>query len=618
MIAPRGEDEPGVRESAKAHGAAIDPMHPRMVKQEGHGFDEDDQRFSEGATGVADDVVVAAVAERVKFFLSDANLRQDDYLRRYLFKTSSHGVVPISLLLRFQSIQQHTKDPNVVVQAIQQHLSDTLVVTKECQFVKRRQPFTRVQMHDHISLTLVIGNLPAVDRRRNKKKNQTGNPEEDSKGSPMPSLSSNTYSMQHLIEDLKPLFSLYGQMALVKVQDKDSNVYIPKGSAVVEFEEERALQAAAAQVLTRELMRQQDGTKAMVVVAPKRILQIRGQVLTVTLLSHVMEQHKHQIQVQQEEYNTLAQRKHQQAAARRRPPSLTKTTPSMHSFEIPEWKNLPFCSGQPAFCYKLTIRPSEQQQTSDNKKQIEKQTLLAEITLGLVVPIDLLEVSRLAFRDTEQEHFEATFTLPSKLGVTVNPNPWIVELSDKYCVAPTGFSLDQLNQLRHFHRVLLNWKNYGLSYEKEMDEALLHKLQKAPSLGDCSASTGFFVPITEQHCRECSPSYRIDWSLIRHEVQRETIPFLQHLASQRETGLDSSSFLDNLAQNHVLLHRSLRHRLVGRSNNLTAQSPFPSQLQDLTEGKINFFLRRHDLDLRTATYAEYFEKRYGMFIAFRM
>ncbi|KAL7581561.1 hypothetical protein ACA910_022124 [Epithemia clementina (nom. ined.)] len=568
------------------------------------------------------DDVIDVVAQRLKFFFSDANLRHDHFLRKLLWKNKkNNNGVPVSTLMRFKSIEAHTTNAQVLVDAVQRHLSDTLELewTGHQHLVKRVRTFTREHMQGHVTKTLVIGNLPKIDfasaqKHPHKKKGnkKTENEENDE------TTSNTTCAIRQLVQDLESLFKPYGAVAMVKLQQNNSNIYVPKGFCQVEFEEERALQAAAAHVLTsKRLLPNRENTTTTAttcVVTPNRALQIQGKSLTVSLLKDIMAQHCFDQRVKLEEYNRLAQQEHMQAAAQRRRLAMGC------GMELAKWKNLPFCTGQPAFCYKLKIIPQHsEQQTKSEKGAIQKASLWhQDVSLGLLLPIDLWEFCSRAFHETntsKDPFFEASFNLPFKPGVVDNHTPWKVRLSEKSYVEPNGFSDEQLAQLRHFQRVLLNWKNYGVGRDKELDETMLYKLQEAPNLlqEDAFASTCLFVPIIE--ARQ-SAGYQIDWNMIDQEVRRETTSLMEQEVSWRTSVNkhdDNVPFLDFLSQSHVLLHRNIRHRLVGTSD-LTALSPFPSQVQDLTETKINNFLRRHQLDLRTATYADYFEKRYAMHV----
>ena len=227
-------------------------------------------------SSVDGDAVVTAVVERLRFFFSNANVRQDVFLRKLLLKDD--GIVPIEVLLKFNTIKQHTTDPALVAKAAQSdRLSDRIMLTDDSLGVKRVKPFTLTAMDDNIPLSLVVGNLPT---------------EKDDKG------------RDHYAVDgdaIRKLFEQYGEVALVKlrygakdVSNPDSDLYstdpkgpkkgrLPRGSALVEFEDEEALKSAATEVLTK-----QHGLD----VEPKRTLAIDGHTFSVVLLKEFMDELK--------------------------------------------------------------------------------------------------------------------------------------------------------------------------------------------------------------------------------------------------------------------------------------------------------------------------------------
>ena len=241
------------------------------------------QPTSKEANGDVD--VLAAVAERLQFFFSDANIRQDSFMRRYLlvsskdtFKDDHKNGVPISALLKFHTIQRITTSPDVIVQAAQTHLKDVLLVVKDDKnetSLKRCIPFTKNLLSEHIPLSLFVSNVP---------------------------LTADETKYAVSVSDVRQLFD-DDAIALVKLKfrprsssssndtkdDADGSSarppkWIPSGAALVEFKTLEALQKAASATLTMK-----DGVS----VTPERPLSLGDQPLQVMLLSEYKEDRAH-------------------------------------------------------------------------------------------------------------------------------------------------------------------------------------------------------------------------------------------------------------------------------------------------------------------------------------
>jgi len=182
---------------------------------------------------------VEDVKARLKFFFSDANVRQDVFVRKLLMK--DHGDspfrVPIDSLLRFNTIKSHTTKPAVVIQATKE-LSDVLTLDADESAIGRVVRFTEEMMDGNIPKSLHLQNLPLKDA------------EDDQ--------SSKVYAVT--MEEVRDRFTTYGEIALVKLKwsssaagkegRKFSKKKFPVGAALIEFETEESLQKAAEATLT--------------------------------------------------------------------------------------------------------------------------------------------------------------------------------------------------------------------------------------------------------------------------------------------------------------------------------------------------------------------------------
>lgn len=185
--------------------------------------------------------IIEDVAERLRFFFSDANIRGDKFMRRELENKESggEGFISIDILLRFNSIKKHTTDAKIVAEAAKhESLSDRIKLNADETAVGRVVPFDKEKMLDNVKLSLRVESLPVKEEEGGEKK----------------------YAVT--VDELKELFSEYGSVTLVRLQrqrpyykkddeDKDLEKYspqspVPTGAAFVEFETEEQLKKAEA------------------------------------------------------------------------------------------------------------------------------------------------------------------------------------------------------------------------------------------------------------------------------------------------------------------------------------------------------------------------------------
>lgn len=180
---------------------------------------------------------------RLKFFFSDANVRQDFFIRKQLMNDRGDlaHMVAIDSLLRFNTIKQHTTKPTIVAKAAKE-LSDLLIVNTKETAIGRVTKFTKEMMDGHIAKSLHLKNLPL------KKKEGDDNLME--------------YAVS--VTDIRAHFEKYGEIAVIKLkwsaqnpdeaetksEKKFDKKKYPTGCALVEFETEDALNAAAEATVT--------------------------------------------------------------------------------------------------------------------------------------------------------------------------------------------------------------------------------------------------------------------------------------------------------------------------------------------------------------------------------
>lgn len=209
-----------------------------------------------GAMSEENRSAIEGVKERLRFFFSDANIRQDIFLRRLLVKEEDGRSVAINTMLRFNTIKKHTEDPVVLIQAAKE-LNDMLVVDEEKATLSRVVPFTLDMMNGNIPKSLYIKNLPLKDAPA------AAATDDDKSSTPR-----KQYDVT--VDEIRALFEKYGDVAMVKFKfspfpsdganndggnGKQRNFskrkpLHPKGTAMIEFHKQEDLDKAAEATLT--------------------------------------------------------------------------------------------------------------------------------------------------------------------------------------------------------------------------------------------------------------------------------------------------------------------------------------------------------------------------------
>mmetsp|Transcript_34547 Transcript_34547/g.75933 ORF Transcript_34547/g.75933 Transcript_34547/m.75933 type:complete len:361 (-) Transcript_34547:85-1167(-) len=175
--------------------------------------------------------VIENVAERLRFFFSDANLRRDKFMRKEL--EDNEGKVAIETLLRFNSIKQYTEDAAIVAKAAtHESVTDRIKLSEDEKSISRAVAFDpATQMNDNVQLSIRVTNLPTEEVDGEQK-----------------------YKVSR--EDIKELFVKYGPVALINLHHHRSKRSSPSkrsasatGAAFVEFETVEAMEKASADLI---------------------------------------------------------------------------------------------------------------------------------------------------------------------------------------------------------------------------------------------------------------------------------------------------------------------------------------------------------------------------------
>mmetsp|Transcript_12288 Transcript_12288/g.25546 ORF Transcript_12288/g.25546 Transcript_12288/m.25546 type:complete len:416 (-) Transcript_12288:180-1427(-) len=220
-----------------------------------------------------DEEITGKVAERLRFFYSDANIRVDKFLREELEKAENGGFVPITTLLKFKTIRKLTEDVKVIAEAAKhERVCERVKLNDDETGIGRKVPFDFKKMGDNVKLSLRVENLPVTT---------------DNEGGKKP-----TKRYAVTMDEIRDLFTPYGEVALVRLQFYRSNWQKregtqrekvkpgPIGAAFVEFETEEDVQKASAELCA-------EGSEE-----PGKVLELCGNKLKILTMTKWLEDKK--------------------------------------------------------------------------------------------------------------------------------------------------------------------------------------------------------------------------------------------------------------------------------------------------------------------------------------
>ena len=193
---------------------------------------------SPSATGTAtttndDSTMISDLTERLHFFFSNANLRQDKWMRNEM---KQNGCITLEQLLKFQTIKNISTDKTLLVKAAAE-LKDEITYDEEKEELRRVVPFDWETMGDGSHLSLCCKNVPLTEEEA----------QADGEGTKQ------SYAVTR--DELKALFEPYGKVGIVKLRfgRRDGQSYpLPLGMAIIEFENEEGMEKASAELLPKE------------------------------------------------------------------------------------------------------------------------------------------------------------------------------------------------------------------------------------------------------------------------------------------------------------------------------------------------------------------------------
>eukprot|EP00985_Skeletonema_marinoi_P000584 scaffold216_cov93-Skeletonema_marinoi.AAC.11 len=180
------------------------------------------------------EAMTTSLVERLHFFFSNANLRQDKWMRTEM---KENGCITLDQLLKFQTIKSISTDKELLVKAAGE-LKEEITVDAEKEELRRVVPFDWETMGDGSHLSLCCKNVPLTE-------------EEKSEGEKAFYGAKHEYAVTR--DELKALFEPFGKVGIVKLRfgRKEGKAY-PLGMAIIEFENEEGMAKASAELLPKE------------------------------------------------------------------------------------------------------------------------------------------------------------------------------------------------------------------------------------------------------------------------------------------------------------------------------------------------------------------------------
>ncbi|KAL3782655.1 hypothetical protein HJC23_010164 [Cyclotella cryptica] len=244
--------------------------------------------------------LISALSERLHFFFSNANLRQDKWMRTELEKS---GCLSLDTLLRFQTIKKISEDKALLARAaggedetLGRRVKELVVFDKEREEVRRVIPWDWKTMGDGSKLSLWVKHIPLTE------------PEEGGEGDEVKE--ARTFKPRYAVtrDEVKALFEPYGRVGIVQLRyghkqpdgENENNgrgghpsgrrnnrgESYPLGAAIVEFEDEEGMKNACLDLLPPESEQDDkeekgDNGDEKKESEPKTVLELKGNKLSV-------------------------------------------------------------------------------------------------------------------------------------------------------------------------------------------------------------------------------------------------------------------------------------------------------------------------------------------------
>ncbi|KAL9186652.1 hypothetical protein ACHAXT_005890 [Thalassiosira profunda] len=264
---------------------------------------------SDAPAAASDDAsTVASLTERLRFFFSDANLRQDKWMRNQL---NDRGCLTLDDLLRFHTIKVISEDKGLLARAAKgedgaegEELQKLIAYNEEREEVSRVVPFDWKTMGDGSKLSLYVKNVPLTkedDEAAQKQEEEAADGDGAEKREDAAATNKSPFKPRYAVtrDELRALFAPYGRVALVQLRygrkhrapSGEDEKYTspnnrgygrgesyPLGVAIVEFESEEGMEKACTALLPQKAEGDGDDEETK---GPKTVLELQGNALVV-------------------------------------------------------------------------------------------------------------------------------------------------------------------------------------------------------------------------------------------------------------------------------------------------------------------------------------------------
>jgi hypothetical protein len=273
--------------------------------------DDGNNNGSNGDSNVDTSAIISSFAERLAFFFSNANLRQDKWMRQQLSSSHDGNSLSLDTLLKFNTLKVISTDKSLLALAAQHESLQTLIsYDADKEEIRRVVPFDYKTMGDGSKLSLYVKNVPVTEppsasaatatavtpSAENKEDDAVADddekePEADSTSTNATGAVESTneeFRSRYAVsrDDIKSLFERYGRIGIVQLRygrksvsskpsivgNEDYEKYTspsqralgrgesyPLGVAIVEFETLEGMENACKDLLIHDS--NEDGTK---------------------------------------------------------------------------------------------------------------------------------------------------------------------------------------------------------------------------------------------------------------------------------------------------------------------------------------------------------------------
>lgn len=168
----------------------------------------------------SDDVIISSLAERLSFFFSNANLRQDKWMRGQLASSHDGNSLPLDLLMKFNTVKSITSDKSFLALAAQSDSLKTLITYDgEKEEIRRVVPFDYKTMGDGSRLSLYVKNIPLTEPTTTTTIKEEEKDKEEKEEEEV-AAEADKFRPRYAVsrEEVQSLFECYGRIAIIQLR----------------------------------------------------------------------------------------------------------------------------------------------------------------------------------------------------------------------------------------------------------------------------------------------------------------------------------------------------------------------------------------------------------------